>query len=86
VIPNTFTPNGDGTNDVWNITALEAYPKASVHVYNRYGESVFRATANIKSWDGKYKGADVPVGTYYYVINPHAGGQKVVSGSLTVLR
>lgn len=85
LIPNTFTPNGDGINDEWQIIYLESYPKATIRIFNRYGEKVFNGNAKSKSWDGKYDGQDVPVGTYYYVIDPH-NGRKVISGSVTILR
>ncbi|MBB5646551.1 gliding motility-associated C-terminal domain-containing protein [Pedobacter cryoconitis] len=84
-IPNTFTPNGDGINDEWNIKYLSSYPKATVNVFNRYGAKVYSATGAAKSWDGKYNGEYVPVGVYYYVIDPK-NGRKILSGSLTVLR
>lgn len=84
-IPNTFTPNGDNINDEWNIKYLSSYPKATINVFNRYGERVFGSTANKKSWDGKYQGVDVPVGTYFYIIDPH-NGRKALTGTLTILR
>ncbi|WP_159441144.1 gliding motility-associated C-terminal domain-containing protein [Pedobacter caeni] len=84
-IPNTITPNGDGINDVWNIAALEAYPEAEIKIVNRYGERVFSSASDAKNWDGKYKGVNVPVGTYYYMIDLHSG-QKIITGSITVLR
>jgi gliding motility-associated-like protein len=85
-IPNAFTPNGDNINDNWNIKYLSSYPNATVNVYNRYGEKVFSSrTTGTKNWDGKYGGVDVPVGTYYYVIDPH-NGRKLMTGALTVLR
>lgn len=84
-IPNSFSPNGDGLNDEWNIRYLGSYPLATIKVYNRYGDVVFTATGNVKSWNGKHQGKDVPVGTYYYVIDPR-NGRKVITGSLTVLR
>lgn len=85
-IPNTFTPNGDNINDEWNIRYLNSYPDATIYVFNRYGEKVFSSTSSgLKSWDGKHGGKDVPVGVYYYIIDPH-NGRKTISGSLTVLR
>lgn len=84
-IPNTITPNGDGINDVWNIGALEAYPDAEIKIVNRYGEGVFSSKPNHMAWDGRYKGVNVPVGTYYYMINLH-NGQKTLTGSITILR
>lgn len=85
VIPNTITPNGDGINDEWDIDALDSYPAAAIYVFNRYGGKVYSGTGDGKSWDGKYNGAYVPVGVYYYLIDLH-DGQKIRSGSLTVLR
>jgi gliding motility-associated-like protein len=85
VIPNAFTPNGDGINDVWNIKYLDSYPNNTVDVYNRYGEKVYSSIGYPMPWDGKYRGADLPPGTYYYVINPK-NGRKVMSGSVTIIR
>jgi gliding motility-associated-like protein len=70
IIPNTFTPNGDGVNDVWKIKYLESYPNVAVNVFNRYGVRVFVSIGYREPWDGMYKGQAVPVGTYYYVIDP----------------
>lgn len=85
-IPNTITPNGDGINDIWNIAALESYPEAEIKIVNRYGERIFSSgSSGPKSWDGKRKGVNVPVGTYYYMIDLH-DGQKVLTGSITILR
>ena len=85
-IPNTFTPNGDNINDEWNIRYLSSYPNATIVVFNRYGQKVFSSSSvGAKNWDGKHEGKDVPVGVYYYMIDPH-NGRKLISGSLTVLR
>lgn len=67
VIPNTFTPNGDGINDSWIIPAIERFEKIKLEVMTRYGEKVFQANS-FKSWDGKFKGKDLPVGTYFYTL------------------
>lgn len=85
VVPNTFTPNNDGVNDTWDIKYLDSYPGCTVEIYNRYGERLFYSVGYPIPWDGKYKGADLPVGVYYYIINPK-NGRNVISGSLTVLR
>ena len=85
VIPNTFTPNGDGINDTWNIQYLNTYPNCSVDVYNRLGEKVYSSIGYSIPWDGRFKGADLPVGTYYYIINPKLG-RKVMTGSITIIR
>lgn len=85
-VPNTFSPNGDGVNDVWNIKNLSNYPNPSIQVFNRYGDKVFSSTsADEITWDGKFRGIDTPVGTYYYIVKP-GSGRGTVSGSVTILR
>ena len=69
VIPNTFSPNNDGINDLWNIEALFTYPESSTVVFNRYGKEVFKSIGYSKAWDGKYNGSPLPEGTYYYIID-----------------
>ena len=68
-IPNAFTPNGDGINDVWFIETLEAYPGAEVKVYNRYGQLVFDNNGANTWWDGKYKGLLQTAGAFVYIID-----------------
>ena len=85
VVPNTFTPNHDGTNDTWEIKYLDTYPNCTIDVYNRYGEKLYSSVGYPIAWDGTYKGADLPVGTYYYIINPK-NGRKVITGSITIIR
>jgi gliding motility-associated-like protein len=84
VIPNTFTPNGDGVNDTWAIEALDTYPTSTTQVFNRYGGLVFKSTGYPKAWDGRYSGQDIPSGTYYYVIDLKNG--NVMSGWVMVVR
>lgn len=84
-IPNAFTPNGDGVNDVWNIESLSAYPQCLVSVYSRNGNLVFQSRGYAIAWDGTYKGSLVPVGTYYYVIDTQPGTQEL-AGYVAVLR
>lgn len=84
-IPDTFTPNNDGVNDTWNIKYLNTYVNAKVTIFNRYGNTVFSSKGYDIPWDGKTEGKDVPVGVYYYLIDPGNGG-KSLSGSVTVIR
>lgn len=85
VIPNTFTPNGDGANDTWVIQYLDSYPGCVVEVYNTLGQLLFRSIGYGKPWDGTYNGKPLPVGTYYYVVAPKSGS-KPRSGYVTILR
>lgn len=85
VVPNIFTPNGDGINDTWNIKYLNTYPNCTVEVFNRYGEKVYSSVGYPEAWDGRLRGATLPTGTYYYIINPKLG-REVMSGSVTIIR
>jgi len=68
VIPNSFSPNGDGVNDTWIIPALDDFPNAKVSIVNRTGSLLYQSNGVYKPWDGKFEGKDLPVGTYYYTI------------------
>lgn len=68
-IPNTFTPNGDSFNDTWNIPDLVAYPNCAVSIYNRNGGLLYQSKGYEIAWDGTTKGKQLPVATYYYVID-----------------
>lgn len=82
---NAFSPNGDGINDVWTIKYIETYPTVDVNIFNRYGEKIFFSQGYSIPFDGNYKGNPLPVGTYYYMINPK-NGKKTITGSLTLIR
>lgn len=73
VIPNAFSPNGDGVNDVWNIQYLDSYPGVIVSIYNRFGIKVYGSIGYLNPWNAFSNGEPVPVGTYYYVIEPKSG-------------
>jgi len=84
-IPNTFTPNGDGINDTWNIKGLQAYPQCSVFIYSRWGQLVFKSKGYSNPWDGRENGKELPAGTYYYVIDLKDNSPKM-SGYITIVR
>ena len=85
-IPNAFSPNGDGKNDVWDLTNLKDYPSSSVEVFNRYGQSVYLSNGRYtKAWDGTFKGNKLPEGTYYYIIDIK-NSTKPVAGYVAIIR
>lgn len=89
IIPNDgISPNNDGKNDIWEIPYIEMYPGALVEVYNRWGQLLFSTTDYINNkWNGTYKGSELPVGTYYYVINLNNDLVKdPITGPITILR
>jgi gliding motility-associated-like protein len=72
-IPNTFSPNGDGVNDTWEIPGIELYPDCYIQVFDRWGQLVFQTNGYpaSKRWDGTRNGNGRPLApsSYYYVIN-----------------
>ena len=84
---NGFSPNGDGQNDRWVIVEdLQfRYPNAQLRVYNRWGQIVFESDKYRNDWDGKNNGEDVPVGTYYYVLDLK-DGTDAYKGYVTISR
>lgn len=85
VIPNAFSPNGDGQNDTWLIKNIENYPNSTVDIYNRSGERLYSSIGYDIPWDGKSKNNTLPYETYYYIINLR-DGSKAISGYVTVIR
>jgi len=90
-IPNGFSPNGDGTNDLFIIPGLDQYPNFTMEIFNRWGSKVYsydnNGSANPQWWDGSsdegtsFGGDKVPAGTYFYRINFNGNdGEKPVSG------
>ena len=85
-IPNAFSPNGDLINDSWMIGNSGEYPKMEVTIYNRWGQLVWKSgTGYHHPWDGRSKGADLPMDSYHYVIDLHNGSKPVI-GSITIVR
>jgi len=74
-IPNTFTPNGDGKNDAFEIVGWEAYDRIELVVFNRWGNEVYRNIDYANNWTG----AGLNDGTYYYMV-------KLIKGNTTDIR
>lgn len=86
LIPNAFSPNGDGINDYWVIEPLNYFEDALTTVYNRNGSPVFTSRGYAKPWDGTINGKPVPAGMYYYVIDLKTPREPIMTGSVLVLR
>ena len=87
IVNDGLSPNGDGINDVWTIANIEQFPDALVEVYNRWGELLFSSIGYKEKWDCKYNNKDLPVGTYYYVINLNSDlHPEPITGPITILR
>ena len=88
-IPNAFTPNADGKNDVFKIETIKEIIDFKLIIYNRWGELIYESTDKNKGWDGTYKGKTVPQDVYVYMLTgtiKDTGEQIKRTGSVTVLR
>ncbi len=92
LIPEAFSPNGDGINDYFEIVGIEHYENNTLSIINRWGNKVYEATnygisTTPKFWDGKSNTGyrigndELPTGTYFYVLKP-GNGEKPISGSI----
>ncbi len=88
IVPNVFTPNVDGLEDTWKIQGLENYPEErTVRVFDIWGVLVFSSVGYKQPWNGTYNGRDLPVATYYYVVDPNDGGiTSRLSGYVAIVR
>ena len=67
-VPNVFTPNGDGINDVFLVNGKSITEFHAV-LFNRWGKKIYEWDDYTKGWDGKIGGADASPGVYYYIID-----------------
>ncbi len=86
-IPNAFSPNGDGINDVLFVRGADGLVSMNFIIYNRWGEQVFESSDPDFGWDGTFKGEELgpDVYGYYLTITCPIGG-KALKGNVTLLR
>ena len=84
---NTFTPNGDGINDIWN-SDFSNYDKVLLIIFNKWGNEIIQFNSSTIQWDGKTKdGVDLPSGTYYYILELTKNlDETTQSGPITIIR
>jgi hypothetical protein len=87
-IPNAFTPNGDGLNDVFKAIAPGIQQTSYFRIFNRWGQLMFETKNATKGWDGTYMGVMQPPGVYVWVIKGLDVSQKVIElrGTVTLIR
>ncbi len=79
-IPNAFSPDGDGVNDIWKVGYVSLV-EFKCWIFDKNGQQLFYFDNPQLGWDGKYKGKTVPAGVYYYVIEAKgADGVKYKRG------
>jgi gliding motility-associated-like protein len=86
-IPEIFTPNGDGKNDVFEIPGLENYPDAEIEIFNRWGNEIYTMRSYKNDWDGSAQksGGKLPAGTYYYILKLNNTDNSVYRGYVQVM-
>jgi len=86
-IPNSFTPNGDGKNDIFYVYG-NTVAKLKLRVYNQWGQFIYESRSIQNGWDGTYRGELQPNGVYvYYVdIEFNDGTKTMKKGTITLLR
>ena len=85
-IVELFTPNGDGTNDTWQVKEIDRYPNSHVWIYTRSGKLVFESQPYRNNWAGQYEGTNLPEGSYYYRIDLDGNGSVDFEGWLYLTR
>ena len=82
-IPEIFSPNGDGVNDLWSVTFPNAEDAAQhrLIIFNRSGGKVFEQSTMNQGWDGR----NCQNGVYYYLITNTKDNSKVYKGAITIL-
>jgi large repetitive protein len=86
IIPNAFSPNGDLINDEWTIGNIDLYPEAEIKIYNNWGVLLWQSARGYpRKWDGTSNGKNLPVDSYFFVIDLH-NGTKPLGGSVTIIK
>jgi len=94
-IPNAFTPNGDSLNETFKPIGLSIFSgsdnsqlKYDFKIYNRWGQMIFETNDVKKGWDGTYKGVNVPMDVYVYIIDAHGFNAEkfYIRGQVTLIR
>jgi gliding motility-associated-like protein len=75
-IYNTFTPNADRFNETWGVPEIRFYEGARISVYDRGGLRLFYTENPDIRWNGTYNGKEMPVGSYYWVIQIEETGES----------
>jgi gliding motility-associated-like protein len=87
IIPNAFSPNGDGFNELWIIEGLELYPNAEIRVFDRWGSRVYFSRNPVNDpWDGSFDGRKLPIDSYHYIIDLNTEDDPPVTGNITIVR
>ncbi|ALM48345.1 hypothetical protein AMR72_05180 [Flavobacterium psychrophilum] len=84
--PKFFTPNGDDTNETWNIAGINAkfYPKSKIYIFNRYGKLLADVDPKGLGWNGMFESAKLPADDYWFVLELDNG--RIAKGHFSLIR
>ena len=88
-LPNVFTPNGDGTNDYFQLLFFDGLKTFSCTILNRWGQTIREYDDPAFMWDGKDEsGDDILQGVYFYIVKAvsNGGNEIVKQGNVTLVR
>jgi gliding motility-associated-like protein len=87
-MPNSFTPDNDGLNDIFAVKYPEFIKDFDMKIYNRWGEIVYSSRNPHLGWNGKYKNADQPTGNYIWMITltDYDGNKESAKGYVLLLK
>ncbi|OWY22940.1 hypothetical protein C7N43_23115, partial [Sphingobacteriales bacterium UPWRP_1] len=88
LVPNAFSPNNDGENDVFNVFSSQLLNSFTLYIYNRWGNLVFETNNPAEGWDGTYNGKEQEIGVYVYAIKYSFadGFEQYKKGNITLVR
>ena len=85
IIPEAFSPNGDGYNDTWEIDHIHLYPDIQIKIFNRWGQKLWESPRGYaEPWDGRSNGTRLPIDSYHYVIDLNNGYTPII-GTVTIV-
>lgn len=85
-IPNAFTPNGDGLNDIFRVVGQYRDINFSMHIYNRWGQLVFQSSDIDQGWDGTFRNQTAESDTYVWILQVDFLGEDIITNGDVVLK
>ena len=86
-VPNVFSPNGDGKNEVLMVYG-NYINKVEMRIFNQWGQQIAMINSRTQGWDGTHNGKPQPVGVYVYVLRAEMNDGRIIDlkGSITLIR